>query len=114
MPRTSTPPKHCSAARFFRWGLGKLPIFEHAPRPAIYSPVDDPDFAVRAWIVELTEWLATGAGDARKRTLGRLLMRSWNPSIQVPGAVELELVWSGLDEPNRRGLISILQHWRDF
>lgn len=107
------PSAHFTADAWFRWALDQFPFLEYAPRPEIAAE-DDALNSVANWTEPFLKWLASGAGDARKRTVGQLVLFCWNDSLEVPGALRLERAYAGMDNDHRRGVRVLLEHMRHF
>ena len=101
--------KTCGAATWFAWALDQFNLFDGAPRPA----QGDRD-AVSAWIPDFVKWLASGAGNTRKRTVGQCLLRCYNDTAKVKGAGDLWFEYGGMDNTNRDGVRRVLEHVRYF
>lgn len=102
-------PKTCGAATWFAWALDQFNMFDGAPRPAR----GDHD-VLREWIPGFVRWLASGAGDFRKRTMGQCLLRSYNDQVKVKGAGDLWVAYATMDDPNRTAVRKVLEHVRYF
>lgn len=95
----------CSERVWFWWALEQFNLFDSAPRPGA-------DFG--HWVDKLRRWLATGAGDVRKRSAAQFILHAWNADIKVRGAAPIEMTFGGMDDRNRRAVVTILQNWRCF
>lgn len=108
---TELPVKWSAPALWFAWALDQFNLFDHAPRPTVACG-DGRD--IERWLPRFQEWLASGAGDRRKRTMAQCLLRSWNDQLEVAGAGDIWLEYAGMDDHNRRGVRTVLEHVRYF
>jgi hypothetical protein len=100
-----TPSKSAPPAEWFRWAMDQFNLFDGAPRPSK---------DVVAWIPEFKTWLASGAGNRRKRTVAHCLLLCWNDSSTVPGAGHIWLEYGGMDPHNQAAVRRVLEHVRWF
>jgi hypothetical protein len=107
------PPEALGAAPWFCWTMDQFNLFDHAPRPE-RGPPDDINGGIPPWCVTFKKWLATGAGDLRKRTVGQMLLRCWNDCLKVPGAGDFMDAYLAMDHHNQRGVRTMLEHLRSY
>lgn len=90
--------------------LGPFAVQPLRVRPAPSDAEDGPD----AWVPDFLVWLAGPSGDVRRRTVGRMVLRCWNGLIEVDRATDLEIAYLGMDDANRRGVRTLLEHYRTY